>query len=87
MRQLYTGVNLYSNNSHVGIVDQEDKRIFHKRLPNHADVVVTELEPFRNEIISVTIESTLTGIGMFSMTSPFQKQQRLMSKLCHITAA
>jgi len=58
MRQLYTGIDLHSNNSHIGIINQEDKRIFHKRLPNQADVVLAELEPFRKEIVSITIEST-----------------------------
>ncbi|MCP3888122.1 MAG: IS110 family transposase [Desulfobulbaceae bacterium] len=58
MRQLYTGIDLHSNNSYIGIIDQEDKRLFHKRLPNQADVVLAELEPFRKEIVSITIEST-----------------------------
>ncbi len=58
MRQLYTGIDLHSNNSHIGIIDQEDKRIFHKRLPNQKDVILAELEPFRKEMVSITIEST-----------------------------
>jgi len=58
MRQLYTGIDLHSNNSHIGIINQEDKRIFHKRLPNQADVILAELEPYRKEIVSITIEST-----------------------------
>ncbi len=43
MRQLYTGIDLHSNNSHIGIIVQVDNRIFHKRLPNQADVVFAEL--------------------------------------------
>lgn len=58
MRQLYTGIDLHSNNSHIGIIDQVDKRVFHKRLPNQEDVVLAELEPFKEEIESITIEST-----------------------------
>lgn len=58
MRQLYAGIDLHSNNSHVGILDQDDKRIFHKRLPNQADVILAELAPFKEEVVSVTIEST-----------------------------
>jgi hypothetical protein len=27
-KELYTGIDLHSNNSHIGIIDQEDKRIF-----------------------------------------------------------
>jgi len=58
MRKLYTGIDLHSTNCYIGIIDQEDKRIFNKRLPNQADVVPAELEPFRKEIVSITIEST-----------------------------
>lgn len=58
MRQLYAGIDLHSNNSHVGILDQKDRRVFHKRLPNHADVVLAEFEPYREELISIAIEST-----------------------------
>ena len=58
MRQLYAGIDLHSNNSHVGIIDQDDKRIFHKRLPNQADVILAELAPFREEVVSIAIEST-----------------------------
>lgn len=58
MRQLYTGIDLHSNNNHVGILDQDDTRIFHKRLPNREDIILATLEPFKKEIVSITIEST-----------------------------
>ncbi len=58
MKQLYTGIDLHSNNSHVGILDKRDRRIFHKRLPNQLDVVLAELEPYRKQIASIAIEST-----------------------------
>lgn len=58
MKQLYVGIDLHSNNNHIGILNQKDTRIFHKRLPNQEDVVLAELEPFRDEIVSIAIEST-----------------------------
>ena len=58
MRQLYIGIDLHSNNSHLGIIDQKDKRIYHKKLPNQKDVILSEIEPFREEVASITIEST-----------------------------
>ena len=45
MRQLYTGIDLHSNNSYVGIIDQKD-------------VILSEMEPFGKEMVSVTTEST-----------------------------
>lgn len=58
MKQLYVGIDLHSNNNYVGIIDQSDKRIFRKKLPNEVDVVLAELEPFKNEIASISVEST-----------------------------
>lgn len=85
MRQLYTGIDLHSNNSQLGILDQDDRRIFHKRLPNEADVILAELEPFRQEMVSVTIESTynwywivdcLTAVGYtVHLANPAAMQQ------------
>ncbi len=59
MKQLYTGIDLHSNNSHVGILDLKDRRIFHKRSPNQPDVVLAELEPYKEQIASIAVESTL----------------------------
>lgn len=58
MRPLYSGIDLHSNNSHVAVLDRKDRRIFHKRLPNMEDVILAELEPFREELSVVVVEST-----------------------------
>jgi len=58
MRTLYAGIDLHSNNSQLGILDQDDKRIFHKRLPNMADVILAEFEPYREELSVIVVEST-----------------------------
>ncbi len=58
MRKLYSGIDLHSNNSHVGILDQNDTRIYHKRLPNQPDVVLSELEPYKENLQAIVIEST-----------------------------
>ncbi len=58
MKTLYAGIDLHSNNSQLGILDQNDKRIFHKRLPNMADVILAELEPYKEELSVIVVEST-----------------------------
>ena len=58
MSTLYAGIDLHSNNSHLAILDQEEKRVFHKRLPNMADVLLAELEPFKDELSEIVVEST-----------------------------
>ncbi|MCG8685598.1 MAG: IS110 family transposase, partial [Desulfobacterales bacterium] len=54
----YAGIDLHSSNSFVGILDEQDKRLFNKRLPNDLDVILTALEPFRNSLAAIVVEST-----------------------------
>ncbi len=54
MRQLYAGIDLHSNNNYIGILDKEDTRIYHKRLPNQRDVILAELEPFKQDMASIS---------------------------------
>ena len=56
--QLYAGIDLHSNNSYLAICDEEDKRYYKKRLPNQADVILAELEPYRNDLVGIVVEST-----------------------------
>lgn len=56
--ELYAGADLHSNNILLGISDEHDKRIYKKRLPNQADVILAELEPFRNDLVGIVVEST-----------------------------
>ena len=58
MRRLYAGIDLHSTNCYIGILDQDDKRIFHKRLPNMEDVLLAELTPFKEELADIVVEST-----------------------------
>lgn len=58
MGELYVGMDLHSRNTYLGIITQESKRIFGKRLPNDLCEIVGALEPFRNEICGIVIEST-----------------------------
>jgi transposase len=42
----------------LGIIDHNDHRVYKKRLPNMPDVILAELEPFKEEIVGVVVEST-----------------------------
>ena len=48
--KLYAGNDLHSNNTYLGISDEQDKRIDHKRLPNMPDVILAELEPYKKDL-------------------------------------
>lgn len=58
MTKLYTGIDLHSNNNYIGIIDDDDRRVYKKRLPNKGEVILAELEPFKKEITGVVVEST-----------------------------
>jgi len=56
--ELYAGLDLHSRNTYIGILDQEDKRIFQKRLANDSGIILTALSRFRSDLKGVVIEST-----------------------------
>lgn len=57
--ELYVGMDLHSNNTYVGILDKEtQEKVYHKRLPNELPRIVYELEPYRENIKAITVEST-----------------------------
>lgn len=58
MEQLYGAFDLHSTNSYLAITDHKDKRLYKKKLPNYPDVILTELEPYRERLAGVVVEST-----------------------------
>ena len=54
----YAGIDLHSSNNYVGIIDENDKRLYKKRLPNRMDDVLTALSPFKESLDGVVVEST-----------------------------
>jgi transposase len=58
MKELYCGMDLHSSNTYIGILDVNQKRVFKKRLRNDLSLIVGTLEPYRNNIRGVVVEST-----------------------------
>jgi transposase len=56
--KLYGGTDLHSNNSVVALLDEEDRVVYRKRLANEAATVLAELEPYRDRIEGLVVEST-----------------------------
>src|SRR6202162_2922019 len=54
----YCGIDLHSNNSVVLVSDEEDRIVLQKRLPNDLGQIQAVLEPHRDELAGVVIEST-----------------------------
>jgi hypothetical protein len=56
--ECFAGIDLHSNNNHIGIIDASGKRLFKKKNPNDLYLVFKSLEPFRKELKGIVIEST-----------------------------
>jgi transposase len=56
--KLYGGIDLHSNNSVVALIDEEERLVYRKRLPNDAAVVLAVLEPYREALEGLVVEST-----------------------------
>ena len=59
MSELYAGLDLHSGNTYVGVIEKgSSKRIFEKRVRNNLDELVWTLNPYREEIRGIAVEST-----------------------------
>ncbi len=56
--KLYTGMDLHSNNTYIGISTEDDRRVFKGRFPNKLPVILEVLEPYKEEIVGIVVEST-----------------------------
>lgn len=55
---LYCGIDLHSNNHVVVVIDADDRRIVEKRLPNDLTATLKLLEPYREALAGIVVEST-----------------------------
>jgi transposase len=55
---LYAGIDLHAKNNYLGIIDGQDRRILEKKLPNDLDTIFCCLNPFKEDIAGVVVEST-----------------------------
>lgn len=56
--RLYTGFDLHSSNTYVGIIDEDGKRIWKKKLRNDPRLISATLRPFTEDIEGIVVEST-----------------------------
>lgn len=55
---LYAAIDLHSNNSVLAIIDETDTPLRQRRLANDLPAILKELEPFREDIAGIVVEST-----------------------------
>jgi transposase len=54
----YAGIDLHSSNNYIGIIDEHDRRLYQKRLPNQLEDIFMALEPFKETLEGVVVEAT-----------------------------
>jgi transposase len=54
----YGGIDLHSNNNYLGILDENDKRVCKKKLPNELSEVLSVLRPYKKKMAGIVVEST-----------------------------
>jgi len=60
----YAGIDLHSSNNYIGIIDEQDHRVYQKRLPNQIAHIKQALEPFKESLQGVVVESTYNWYWM-----------------------
>lgn len=56
--RLYGGIDLHSNNSYIGIVDEENQVRYKGRHKNELSLILSALAPFQGELEAIAVEST-----------------------------
>lgn len=56
--RLYGGIDLHSNNHVLTLIDEQDRRVYERRLANDLALTRGQLEPYRQQLVAVAVEST-----------------------------
>ena len=51
--RLYAGIDLHSTNNYIGIIDEQDRRVYKKKLPNDLHRILFELAQFKLHTVVV----------------------------------
>ena len=56
--KVYAGIDLHANSNYLGVVDEDGKRLFGKKLPNDPGMILGALNPVKKELAGAVVEST-----------------------------
>jgi transposase len=56
--ELYSGLDLHSNNTLAGVIDQDGKRMAKAKLDNRPTTIGQFLDPYKDDLMGVVVEST-----------------------------
>jgi transposase len=56
--ETYAGIDLHSSNNFIGVINDQDKRLYGKRHSNRLEDILRALDPFKESLRGVVVEST-----------------------------
>jgi transposase len=56
--EAYAGIDLHSRNNFTAVINEQDRRVYGKKLPNKLDAVLSALSAFKETLQGVVVEST-----------------------------
>jgi hypothetical protein len=70
--RLYCGVDLHSTNSYLAVLNEQLEAVLDRRVPNRLDAVLGALEPLREQVQGIAVEST------FNWYWPWRKAGKML---------
>ena len=61
--ELYSAIDLHSNNSHVAIIDDQQNRVFYRKLANEGKLIASAFAPYREQLKGSSLNPRSIGIG------------------------
>lgn len=59
--RLYCGIDLHHDNSYLVVIDEQDRGIFRRRVPNELGIILETLSAYQEDLVGVAVESTFNG--------------------------
>lgn len=77
--QTYAAIDLHSNNGVLTVIDENDRVLRQRKLPNKLSAFVAELEPFRASLQGVAVESTFNWYWLVDGLQEHEFPMRLVN--------
>lgn len=58
---VHAGIDLHGNNNYIGLADENGRTLLERKMPNDLEKIFTTIEPFKEEIKGIVVESTFNG--------------------------
>jgi transposase len=56
--KVYSGFDLHANNTYIGMLDENGKRLMKQKVDNDPFMILKTIEPYKEDIVGIVVEST-----------------------------